>query len=54
MPRYEYKCAGCSGQVSKTPCHTQKEDGKFKDYAGLHGWACQKCGSGVKVSRTIR
>jgi DNA-directed RNA polymerase subunit RPC12/RpoP len=63
--RYIYVCAGCQGPVSKTPCvkppeevkvGKRGEDKKSKkkyDYAGLHGWKCNNCGAGVKITRRM-
>jgi DNA-directed RNA polymerase subunit RPC12/RpoP len=49
--RYEYSCAGCSSPVTKTPTG----DGEKKGVKhGLHGWSCDSCGSGVKVSRKLK
>ena len=54
MSRYIYSCQACGGSVVKTACQTVKDkEGKHKDHAGLGGWACQKCGSGVKDARRI-
>lgn len=66
--RYVYSCAGCAGNVQKTPCEkpptpTAKvgKDGREKkerehkvEYAGLHGWKCNNCGDGVRVNRKMR
>jgi len=61
-PRYFYSCATCGGDVTKTPCIKREEIKQEKgeknqrkaDYAGLHGWKCNKCGDGVKVARKLR
>ena len=54
--RYIYSCAGCGGEVEKlTPCHSEKDkEGHVTDYAGLHGWRCNNCGSGMKIKRVLK
>ena len=50
--RYSYSCAKCGGAVTKTPTG---KSGEGKGVTpGLHGWSCDNCGSGVKVSRELR
>jgi hypothetical protein len=49
--RYNYSCATCEGPVVKTPTG----DGERKGVKhGLHGWECNNCGRGAKVSRTLK
>lgn len=50
MARYEYSCAKCDGPVTKTKTGTVEG----KKYVGLHGWHCESCGDGVKVSRKLK
>lgn len=68
QPRYEYSCATCGGTVFKTPCEKpptpptkvgkdgreRKEREQLVEYAGLGGWRCNSCGSGVKINRKLR
>ena len=49
--RYEYSCASCESPVEKSP--TGQSEGKGAGH-GLHGWKCNNCGDGVKVSRTLK
>jgi hypothetical protein len=30
-----------------------KKSKKKYDYAGLHGWKCNNCGAGVKITRRM-
>lgn len=50
--RYTYACVGCEGAVTKPPT-AMSEDGKSVVH-GLHGWKCNNCGDGVKVSRKMK
>lgn len=52
--RYDYACSKCEGAVTKAPTG-QSENAKGKGGGhGLHGWSCENCGAGVKVSRTLK
>jgi DNA-directed RNA polymerase subunit RPC12/RpoP len=50
--RYNYSCAACQGSVTKTP--TGKSKGEKGTIHGLHGWECNNCGRGAKVSRALK
>jgi DNA-directed RNA polymerase subunit RPC12/RpoP len=49
--RYNYSCAACQGSVTKPKTEGPNGSNKFH---GLHGWECNNCGRGAKVSRALK